>query len=79
MTLTPGRIVLYRLSVQDAEVAREIDISAKADEIVPAIVVRVWGDTRFSGQAFLDGVGSIWLSQVEEGDQRGQWQWPTRQ
>ena len=40
---------------------------------VPMIVTAVW-DGDVNGQAFLDGNDSLWVVNVQEGDQPGQWE-----
>lgn len=84
-TITPGRIVLYTLSENDArliEHRRAISRighgnSPREGDRVPMIVVRVWPDG-VNGQAILDGDDSLWLTSRAEGDGPGTWAWPPR-
>jgi len=83
--ITPGRIVLYKLSANDADTInhrRAISHRGKgnvtrAGDVVPLIVVRVWPDG-VNGQAILDGDDAHWVTSARQGDAEGQWAWPHR-
>lgn len=50
-------------------------------DVVPLVIVRVWGDTPESavnGQLLLDGSDSLWVTSVTQGDALGQWSEPPR-
>lgn len=57
-----------------AHIGNEVTPGAK----VPMIVTAVWGEACVNGQALLDGNDTLWVTSATEGDQPGQWQWPTR-
>ena len=88
-----GRIVLYKLSVNDlSEIARIRMLGGAArgnvplvGEEVPLIVTsvkepRLAADLprRLNGQVILDGNDSLWVTSVPEGDEPGTWHWPER-
>jgi hypothetical protein len=53
----------------------------QAGEVVPMIIVRVWGDqpeSHFNGQVFLDGNDTYWVQSVRIGEGRAYAQWPPR-
>lgn len=51
---------------------------ARADQVLPLLVVRVNPGGQVNGQVFLDGNDSLWVTSAAEGDGRGQWAWPPR-
>lgn len=88
MTPTIGRIVHYKLSEYDATSINDERLKsgkhgnkATAGDVLPAMIVRVWGDTPTSSvqlQVFLDGDHTYWATSRGQGDQPGMWLWPTR-
>lgn len=91
--LTVGRIVRYVLSAADCRAIEDnedlvnqlirgnpilVGNTPREGEIVPAVVVVPWSDTRFNGQAFLDGNQNVWLTSVsldQETKRPGTWHW----
>ncbi len=53
--------------------------TVQAGEIVPLVIVRVWGGDYVNGQAILDGNDSLWVGSAKEGHADGQWNWPVRE
>jgi len=54
--------------------------TAKAGDIFPMLVTRVWGDTPDSsvqGQVFLDGNDTLWVTSVQQGDGERHWRQPS--
>ena len=47
-------------------------------QIVPAMVVAVWGGNTINLQCFLDGCDCYWALSRQPGDLPGQWSWPPR-
>lgn len=83
MQPTPGRILHYKLTIDDAErINARIRTAAmsgnyvEGSEVVPLIVTRAWPGQMVNGQALLDGDDSIWLTSVPEGTGMGTWSWP---
>lgn len=81
---TPGRIVLYRLSADDAawiNVQRgapsEGNLHAEGIEL-PFLIVRVWGDGSVNGQVILDSQRTFWATSRHQGTGPGTWSWPVR-
>lgn len=86
---TPGRIVHYKVSQEDA--ARLAQRRAdglpgnlhQEGEIVPLMIVRPWnppggyipGVSVLNGKIFFDG-SEGWAMSISEGTQPGQWSWP---
>jgi hypothetical protein len=76
-----GNTVLYRLTPNDVDqigLARAAFAHKKGTKPsvggdVPLIVTAVWASRVISGQGILDGNDSIWVPQVGEGTQIGQW------
>jgi len=55
---------------------------ARAGEVYPAVVVRVLDPVSYPGvnlQVHLDGNDTLWAASRTEGDEPGQWRWPTYQ
>lgn len=77
---TPGRIVLYKLSGEDAAQAH-IGNAPREGDLVPLLIIRVWSDdplAAVNGQAFLDGNDVLWVTSRLEGTAPGTWSWPPR-
>lgn len=55
---------------------------AKAGQVLPLIITRVWSDTLVNGQLVLDGNDSLWKTSTSEatddGQAEGHWSWPPR-
>ncbi|NQX34293.1 hypothetical protein [Herbiconiux sp. VKM Ac-2851] len=49
---------------------------ARADQVLPLLVVRVNPGGHVNGQVFLDGNDTLWFTSAAEGYGRGQWSWP---
>jgi len=84
MIPSPGRIVQYTLSAQDAakiNQAREVTECEEgnrvaAGETYPMVIVRCWGTTEESsvnGQVLLDGNDTCWATSVSQGDGERHW------
>lgn len=46
---------------------------AKAGDILPMVIVGIWGDTCVNGQVFLDGNDTLWVLSVLQGNDPGNW------
>jgi len=83
MKVTIGRIVHFRLSTDHAdEINRRTTRgphagNVAAGEVFPGIVTRVSSGGAVDGQVFLNGNDQLGVTSVTEGDQAGQWCWPT--
>lgn len=82
---TLGRIVLYKLTEDDARRIRQqrshdgtTANMAGAGRVFPAVVVSVFGDEAVNLQVLLDGPDSYWSTSRHEGDAPGTWAWPPR-
>lgn len=79
-----GRIVHYRLTAQDAgeingrRVTRTYAVgnTVGVGDVLPMVVVRVWGVEGVNGQVFLDGNDTLWVTSRPEGTEPGMWSWP---
>jgi hypothetical protein len=52
---------------------------AEAGQVLPMMIVRVWGDTPASavnGQVLLDGNDTLWVTSRCAGQGQGFWRWP---
>jgi hypothetical protein len=85
MNPTAGRIVLYKLTDTDAQVIRSRRAEsgvpaneARAGDVYPAVVVRVWGGMCVNLRVLLDGLDDFWATSRVDGDAEGQWSWPPR-
>ncbi|MET9123026.1 hypothetical protein [Streptomyces sp. NPDC004528] len=89
MEPTIGSIVLYALGQQDAdEINRRragrvtrTGNDARAGDVYPAMIVRIFGDTPKSAvnlQVFLDGSDSHWATSRTLGEGHFHWAWPER-
>lgn len=80
--ITPGRIVTYVLTEQDAARVNTLDQNrnngAQLGSEFPAIVVRVWSSTTVNLKVFLDGADDLWVTSRLEGERPGTWHWPAR-
>jgi hypothetical protein len=50
--------------------------SAAEGDMLPAVIVRTWGDGQANLQVLLDGNDAYWATSREEGDGNGQWSRP---
>jgi hypothetical protein len=82
---TIGRIVLYKLTEDDARRIRQqrshdsiTGNSPQPGHAYPAIVVASYGDEALNLQVLLDGPDSHWATSRHEGDEAGTWAWPPR-
>lgn len=50
--------------------------SAAEGDMLPAVIVRIWGDGKANLQVLLDGNDAYWATSREEGDGNGQWSRP---
>jgi hypothetical protein len=82
---TLGRIVLYKLSEDDArhiQQQRSHDSTTAnmsgAGHKYPAVVVSTFGGEAVNLQVLLDGPDSFWATSRHEGDEPGTWAWPPR-
>lgn len=85
-----GRIIHYVLGAGDvsqiesrrAASGSYVGNIPRPGQVVPAIVVAAWGgdDDLINGQAWLDGIDSLWLTSREyDADKSpGTWHWPER-
>lgn len=80
MKPSPGRIVAYRLSDEDADAvafqrehARTPGNVANAEDVYPMLVVVVDGD-QVNGRVILDGTDDLWVTGRSQGADPGQWQ-----
>lgn len=80
-----GMRVLYRLTEADAEAINKrrqepTEITVTAPLALPMTVVQVWGskeDLRrqvVDGQVLLPGCDSLWVTNIPEGEDPGQWE-----
>lgn len=86
---SPGRIVMYRLSADDARTITHQRAQAgvsgnfvEAGQQYPAVVVRTWSgspDDECNLRVLLDGQDSpLWVTSRLPGDKPGTWSWPER-
>lgn len=86
---TIGRIVIYKLSEEDAatiqirrvegtQASMALANHAHAGQEFPAMVVRTWGDqpdSRVNLKVFLDGADNFWATSRVVGDRPGEYHW----
>lgn len=78
-TPTIGRIVHYRLSDADAAAINAQQSQGNhvdANDVVAAIVVRVWVPTTCNLRLMLDGECDMWVTSRTHGNDMGNWDWP---
>lgn len=82
---TLGRIAHYTLTEEDVRRLDNDRIATlaygnlpHAGDTVPVVVVALGEDRTINGQAFLDGNDRLWVANVTEGDEPGQWHYPPR-
>jgi hypothetical protein len=83
-----GARVFYRLDAANVRAIHRQRLAShvrgaavRAGDVLPALVVRVSGDTANAPcnlQVFLDGPDIWWAEQVTCGDSDGTWAWPAR-
>lgn len=66
------------LDYQDTGYVAHFGNYAHEGDILPLMVVRVWGEHSVNGQVFLDGNNTLWVTSVPEGEGPGTWSWPPR-
>jgi len=74
--VTIGRIVHFTVDEYTAEQIKKAGLPCngnKADDILPALVVRVWGPEMVNLQVFVDGGFTVWVTSVGQG--RGPRSW----
>lgn len=75
MNPTIGRVVNYHTT--DAQRIRmKHNNNCNVSELLPAIIVAVWGPYIVNLKVLLDGEGDLWATSVQEGTGEGQWEWP---
>jgi len=85
---TPGRIVHYTLSEQDAARVKTqrgangnslVGNFVMAGDVYPMVIVRVWGQgEHVNGQVLLDGSDTLWVTSVSEGEGERTFAWPRK-
>lgn len=73
---TVGRIVHYKVSAHDSLAVKSNGI--RQEDILPAVIVRVWNDAGVNIKILCDGPIDCWKTSVTMGDGEGQWSWPPR-
>ena len=73
------RTSLMRVVAQTGEPVPHQGNYANQGDVFPMVIVRAWSDKMVNGQVLLDGVDTLWVTSVAEGDNPGQWAWPTRE
>ncbi|MDG9703826.1 hypothetical protein [Streptomyces sp. DH37] len=82
-----GRIVLYRLSQEDADLIdrrrdhpgnKLVGNPVSPGDVFPASVVRTWDDDSVNLRVLLDGNDDLWAPSRHQGSEPGTWAWPTR-
>lgn len=53
--------------------------SARAGDVYPMMICRVWVPEMVNGQVFLDGNDTLWVTSRHEGTAPGEWAWPVIQ
>lgn len=48
---------------------------AYAGQVLPMIIVAVWGETLVNGKVFLDGNDDFWALSIEKGEEDHRWDW----
>ena len=82
MNPTIGRIVHYKTDESDKvkmKAASSINGGCNTSEVLPAVVVAVWGESCVNLRVIADGNLDIWKTSVLHGDQQGQWSWPLKE
>jgi hypothetical protein len=67
------------LASQELGAQIHVGNSVEQGQVYPATIVRVWdGSASVNLQVALDGSDTYWATSRQEGDDEGQWAWPTR-
>ena len=79
---TIGRIVIYHTTEAEQEVMRN-GTNCNVQEHLPAVVVANWTDPSVTEgsqclnlKVELDGVGQLWKTSINMGEEPGCWSWP---
>lgn len=77
---TTGKAIADRIVEEKWPLGAQAHIGneAKAGDVLPMIIVKVWSDVCVNGQVFLDGNDTFWGLSRNLGDQESNWNWPTR-
>ncbi len=85
---TTGTNIACRLSEIPARwpigAQAHIGNSASQGDVLPLIISRVWPNEfgpdvdGVNGQVFLDGNDTLWVTSIREGQEEGQYKWPTK-
>jgi hypothetical protein len=73
MEPTIGRIVHLKLTEQQKN-----SINGNKAEVLPAVIVAVWGPTCVNLKVMTDGVNDLWVTSAQQGENEGQWNWPVK-
>lgn len=74
---TIGRIVIYNTTeAQRKEFEKNNENQAKQ---LPAIIVAVWSNSCVNLKVITDGKNDLWVTSSVQGEQDGNWNWPTIQ
>lgn len=76
MKPTIGRIVMYNMTQDDKN-----KINGNKMDVLPAVIVAVWGETCVNLKVISDGLNDLWLTskQVCETPTPGFWNWPVKE
>lgn len=68
------------VAAQKAQTGFQVHVGnpVRAAQVLPLLIVRTYPGDLASGQVFLDGNDTYWVTSRTEGDGRGQWSWPPR-
>jgi len=76
MKPTIGRIVVYNATKEDKAFMK---VNGNVQDKLPAIVVATWGETEDAAinvKVILDGIDTLWKTNILKGDEPGNWNWP---
>lgn len=74
MKPTIGRIVMYNMTQDDKN-----KINGNKMDVLPAVIVAVWGNSCVNLKVISDGINDLWLTSKQEGNAPGCWNWPVKE
>ena len=68
-----GQIVLYKPTQEDKNYMSNTNTICNKQDVLPAIIVAVWGETCVNLKVIMDGVQDLWKTSVLLGEEEGNW------
>ena len=68
-----GQIVVYKPTQEDKNYMSNPNTICNSQDLLPAMIVRIWNENCVNLKVFIDGVQDLWKTSVMLGDGEGSW------